>query len=36
MVTELSSRLRQEFSERQLPIEVFEMTAEQDPFSVVG
>ena len=32
MITELSSRLRQALTERQLPIEVIEMTAEQDPF----
>ncbi len=31
MVTELSQRLRKALAERQLPIEVIEMTAEQDP-----
>lgn len=35
MVTELSTRLRKLLAERQLPIEVIEMTAEQDPFTVV-
>lgn len=35
MVTELSLRLRQILSERQLPVEVVEMSAEQDPFWVV-
>ncbi len=35
MVAELSLRLRKVLSERQLPIEVIEMTAEQDPFTVV-
>lgn len=35
MVAELSLRLRQALVERQLPIEVLEMTAEQDPFVVV-
>jgi len=32
MVAELASRLKQVFAERRLQIEVFEMTAEQDPF----
>ena len=36
MVTELSSRLRQALAERQLPIKVIEMAAEQDPFTVIG
>lgn len=36
MVTELSSVLRKALAERQMPVEVIEMTAEQDPFSVVG
>lgn len=35
MVAELSTRLRQVLSERKLPIEVIEMTGEQDPFKVV-
>jgi dinuclear metal center YbgI/SA1388 family protein len=35
MVAELATRLRQALKERQLPIEVFEMTAEQDPFTLV-
>lgn len=36
MVAELSSRLRQVVAERQLPIEIVEMTAEQDPFVTLG
>ena len=32
MVSELSNRLRQLFEQRELTIEVIEMTAEQDPF----
>lgn len=35
MVAELSLRLRKVLAERQLPIEVIEMTAEQDPFTTV-
>jgi len=35
MVAELSLRLRQALAERQLPVEVIEMTAQQDPFVVV-
>ncbi len=36
MVAELSSRLRQVVGKRQLPIEILEMTAEQDPFLTLG
>ncbi|SHI94155.1 dinuclear metal center protein, YbgI/SA1388 family [Malonomonas rubra DSM 5091] len=32
MVAELASRVRQALAERQLPVEVIEMTGEQDPF----
>ena len=35
MVVELAKRLRQVCGEQQLPIEVLEMTAEQDPFVTV-
>jgi dinuclear metal center YbgI/SA1388 family protein len=35
MVAELAGRLRKTFAERQLAIEIFEMTAEQDPFVTV-
>lgn len=35
MVTELAGRLRKALAERQLPVEIIEMTAEQDPFTVI-
>jgi len=35
MVAELSARLRKVLAERQLPVDVFEMTAEQDPFTTI-
>ncbi|NOQ51395.1 MAG: Nif3-like dinuclear metal center hexameric protein [Desulfuromonadaceae bacterium] len=35
MVTELSKRLRKALAERQLAVEIIEMTAEQDPFVTV-
>ncbi len=35
MVAELSSRLKKLFAERQLTVEVIEMTTEQDPFQVL-
>jgi len=35
MVTELAKRLKQAIAERQLQIDVYEMTAEQDPFVTV-
>jgi len=35
MVAGLSNRLRQALEERQLPVEVIEMTGEQDPFTTV-
>jgi len=35
IVTELASRLRQALGEQQLPVEVIEMAAEQDPFTTV-
>lgn len=35
MVTELAARLRRALDGRQLPVEVIEMTAEQDPFTTI-